>query len=197
MDREISPRMKNLLKPWVSRRAGGARALIFAFTLAAPPILAAAGPSSATVAQTEMLARVFPSIVRIEAIRLMPFDGHLTKAWTAGSGVIITAEGHVLTNCHVSEDVDAFRCYLYDGQHVDAHRVGQDPLTDIAVLQLDLTQLKKGAGALPVAVFGNSDRMKPGDTVFALAAPGSYPSPSPRVSCRTRPLCFPSAPSGG
>ena len=123
-------------------------------------------------AQTEMLSRVFPSIVRIEAIRLMPFDGHLTKAWTAGSGVIITKEGHVLTNCHVSEDVDAFRCYLYDGQHVDAHRVGQDPLTDIAVLQLDLTQLKKGTGPLPVAVFGDSDRMKPGDTVFALGSPG-------------------------
>jgi len=119
-----------------------------------------------------MLEKVFPAIVRIEAILLRPYDGHMTKTWTAGSGVIISAEGHVLTNCHVTEDVDTFRCYLYDGQHVDAHRVGQDPMTDIAVLQLDLSQLKKDSGPLPVATFGDSDLMKSGDTVFALGSPG-------------------------
>jgi serine protease Do len=164
--------MNDLMMPLLSRRAVAARVLVAALACASPAAHRAAGASNAPASQTEMLSRVFPSIVRIEAIRLMPFDGHLTKAWTAGSGVIITKEGHVLTNCHVSEDVDAFRCYLYDGQHVDAHRVGQDPLTDIAVLQLDLTQLKKGTGPLPVAVFGDSDRMKPGDTVFALGSPG-------------------------
>jgi serine protease Do len=119
-----------------------------------------------------MLGRVFPSIVRIEAIRLSPLDGHLTKTWSAGSGVIITSDGNVLTNCHVSEDVDTFRCYLYDGQHVDAVRIGQDALTDIAVLKMDLSQLKKGTGPLAVAAFGDSDKMGPGDTVFALGSPG-------------------------
>ena len=68
-----------------------------------------------------MLTRVFPSIVRIEVIRLRPSDGRLTKQWTAGSGVIISPEGHVVTNCHVTEDGDYFRCYLFDGSHVDAH----------------------------------------------------------------------------
>ncbi len=119
-----------------------------------------------------MLARVFPSIVRIEAIRLRPFDGHMTKAWTAGSGVVIAADGYVLTNCHVTEDVDIFRCYLYDGQHIDARRVGQDPMTDIAVLQLDLTQLKKDSRPPPPAAFGDSDKLVAGDTVFALGSPG-------------------------
>jgi serine protease Do len=119
-----------------------------------------------------MLARIFPSIVRIEAIRLRPFDGHMTKAWTAGSGVVIATGGFVLTNCHVTEDVDIFRCYLYDGQHIDARRVGQDPMTDIAVLQLDLTQLKKGSRPPPPATFGDSDKLVAGDTVFALGSPG-------------------------
>jgi serine protease Do len=127
---------------------------------------------SAAPDKSKVLDRVFPTIVRIEAIRLLPFDGHLTKTWTAGSGVIISASGYVLTNCHVTEDVDTFRCYLFDGQHVDARRVGQDPLTDIAVLKLDLTQLKKGTETLPVAVFGDSDKIAPGDTVFALGSPG-------------------------
>jgi serine protease Do len=130
-----------------------------------------AAPTLAAL-QSKMLARVFPSIVRIEAIRLIPYDGHLTKAWSAGSGVIITANGYVLTNCHVSEDVDTFRCYLEDGQHVDARRVGQDALTDIAILKMDLTQLKPGTPPLAVGVFGNSDLVKPGETVFALGSPG-------------------------
>jgi serine protease Do len=119
-----------------------------------------------------MLPRVFPTIVRIEAIRLRPFDGHMTKAWTAGSGVIIAQGGYVLTNCHVTEDVDSFRCYLYDGEHVDAHRIGQDPMTDIAVLQMDLSQLRKDAPPLSVAVFGDSEKVASGDTVYALGSPG-------------------------
>ena len=61
----------------------------------------------------KMLARIFPTIVRIEAIRLQPSDGHLTKTWVGGSGVIISAQGHVLTNCHVATDADFYRCYLY------------------------------------------------------------------------------------
>jgi serine protease Do len=143
-------------------------ALVALFSLAAVATTCAAK----TPDQTKVLERVFPTIVRIEAIRLLPYDGHLTKTWSAGSGVIISPEGYVLTNCHVSEDVDTFRCYLYDGQHVDARRVGQDPLTDIAVLKLDLTQLKKGSENLPVAVFGDSDLIAPGDTVYALGSPG-------------------------
>src|SRR5882672_145854 len=77
----------------------------------------AATPAAATVTPTrdETLARVFPTIVRIEAIRLRPSDGRMTKAWVGGSGVIISAQGHVLTNCHVADDADFFRCYLFDG----------------------------------------------------------------------------------
>ena len=119
-----------------------------------------------------MLKRVFPSIVRIEAIRLRPSDGRLTKQWTGGSGVIISAQGHVVTNCHVTEDGDYFRCYLFDGSHVDAKRVGQDALTDLAVLELDLSQRSKDAGPLVVASFGDSDKLLAGDAVFALGSPG-------------------------
>jgi len=146
--------------------------LILLLDLAVVPIRSEPNSPNIALQQSAMLKRVFPSIVRIEAIRLSPLDGHLTKSWTAGSGVIISPEGYVLTNCHVSEDVDTFRCYLYDGQHVDAVRVGQDALTDIAVLKMDISQLKKGTGSLAVASFGDSDKMGPGDTVFALGSPG-------------------------
>jgi serine protease Do len=136
----------------------------------------APGADASTVVPTPtedpMLIRVFPSIVRIEAIRLRPRDGRLTKQWTGGSGVIISPQGHILTNCHVTDDGDYFRCYLYDGSHADAKLVGQDPLTDLAVLQLDLSQRANDAPPLVVAEFGESEKLKAGDRVFALGSPG-------------------------
>jgi serine protease Do len=142
-------------------------------------IAAALAPTPASAATARggpagdaMLTRVFPSIVRIEAIRLRPSDGRLTKQWAGGSGVIISPQGHVLTNCHVTEDGDFFRCYLFDGSHVEAKRVGQDALTDLAVLQIDLAQRVKGAPPLAVAQFGDSSKLASGDFVFALGSPG-------------------------
>lgn len=166
------------MKSLLSRKArAGARAVFFFATLLGvsqgsaqtPPAAAAA---KVTLADDPMLKRVFPSIVRIEVIRLRPIDGRLGKQWTAGSGVIISAEGHVITNCHVTEDGDYFRCYLYDGTHVDARSVGQDALTDLAILQLDLSQRPKDAAPLVVTKFADSDKLGAGDVVFALGSPG-------------------------
>jgi S1-C subfamily serine protease len=119
-----------------------------------------------------MLAQIFPAIVRIEAVRVRPLDGRLTKQWLAGSGVIISAQGLVLTNSHVTEDGDFFRCYLFDGSQVQAHLVGQDAMTDLAVLQLDLTQRAKDAPPLVAGKFGDSDLLAAGDFIFALGSPG-------------------------
>ncbi len=129
--------------------------------------------SAALTAENKaMLVKIFPAIVRIEAIRMRPLDGRLTKQWTGGSGVIISAQGQVLTNCHVTEDGDYFRCYLNDGSHLEARLVGQDALTDLAVLQLDLTQRAKDAPPLVAGKFGDSDQLAAGDAVFALGSPG-------------------------
>ncbi len=151
----------------VSPRAFVSRVLIvFAISLAA-----VSGQRSAA-AENPMLERVFPSIIRIEAIRLRPSDGRLTKQWSGGSGVLISAQGHLVTNCHVTEDGDFFRCYLYDGTHVEAKLIGQDALTDLAVLQLDLAQRAKDAAPLVVAKFGDSSKLAAGEEVFALGSPG-------------------------
>ncbi len=128
--------------------------------------------AAVTPADDPMLTRVFPSIVRIEAIRLRPSDGRLTKQWSGGSGVIISAQGHLVTNCHVTEDGDFFRCYLYDGSHIEAKLIGQDALTDLAVLQLDLSQRAKDAAPLVIAKFGDSSVLVAGEEVFALGSPG-------------------------
>src|SRR3954468_10532938 len=127
--------------------------LFLCFARLAFPFAATAAPAATTPARDDMIARTFPAIVRIEAIRLEASDGHMTKQWTGGSGAIISAQGHVLTNCHVAEDADYYRCYLFDGSHLDAKRIGQDAMTDLAVLQLDLSQRPKDASPLPIAKF--------------------------------------------
>jgi serine protease Do len=150
---------------------GGIALLLSASPASAAPA-AKSTAAQVTPAEDPMLTRVFPSIVRIEAIRLRPTDGRLTKQWTGGSGVIISKEGHVVTNCHVTEDGDYFRCYLFDGSHLEAKRIGQDALTDLAILQLDLSQRPKNALPLVVTTFGDSAKLEAGQEVFALGSPG-------------------------
>ncbi len=81
-----------------------------------------------------------------------------------GSGVIVDAAGHIVTNHHVIANADSVRVQLADGRVADARVVGRDPDTDLAVLKIDLTPL-------PVADFGRSDLLKVGDVVLAIGNP--------------------------
>ncbi|MBO4210586.1 S1C family serine protease, partial [Micromonospora echinofusca] len=84
-----------------------------------------------------------------------------------GSGVVLTADGYVLTNNHViaSADGDTVRVVFADGKNVRAKIVGTDPKTDLAVIKAD------GVSGLNPATFGDSDGMRVGDTVLALGSP--------------------------
>ena len=116
--------------------------------------------------------RVFPALVHIEAVTVEYEGGEEVKGRTAGSGTIISKEGHVLTNQHVTQHGRQFRCTLSDRREASAVLVGEDPLTDLAVLKLDLSALK-GGGELPVARFGDSSRLEVGDSVMAMGSPFS------------------------
>ncbi len=154
------------------------RILVFLFAASAASLTAAPAPKPAAPAvggdHAAALAKVLPAVVRIEAIRLRPSDGHFIKLHVGGSGSIITPQGHVLTNCHVAEDADFYRCYLYDGTMFEAKRIGQDALTDLAVLQLDLSKRAKDAPPLPLATFADSEKVAAGQEVFALGSPAFF-----------------------
>ncbi|WP_433535513.1 trypsin-like peptidase domain-containing protein [Micromonospora sp. CA-249363] len=84
-----------------------------------------------------------------------------------GSGVVLTADGYVLTNNHVvaSASGDTVQVVFADGRNVQAKIVGTDPKTDLAVVKAN------GVSDLKPAKFGDSDAMQVGDQVLALGSP--------------------------
>jgi serine protease Do len=81
-----------------------------------------------------------------------------------GSGVIVRPDGYILTNNHVVEGADELRVELSDGRIVEGKIVGTDPQTDLAVVKIELPELR----AAPI---GNSDDIRVGDWVLAIGSP--------------------------
>jgi serine protease Do len=88
------------------------------------------------------------------------------KAQSLGSGVIVTADGYILTANHVVEGADIVKVALSDGEkEFEAKVIGTDPPTDVAVLKIDA---KKD---LPALTIGDSDKLEVGDVVLAIGNP--------------------------
>jgi serine protease DegS len=153
--------------------------------LPAPPPAAAPAPAAASPAPVVMLsfadsvARAAPAVVNIYTARVVrdrpqvsPLN-QLFGDWPAfrqrverslGSGVIVDAMGTIVTNQHVIAGADSIRVQLADGRIADARIVGQDPDTDLAILDLEI-------GDLPIMPMGRSDTLRVGDIVLAIGNP--------------------------
>jgi serine protease Do len=114
--------------------------------------------------------RVFPALVNIHVVTVDYYGGKEHKSRAVGSGTIISKDGYVVTNQHVTNDGKKFRCTLANEEEVPATLVGEDPLTDLAVLKLNLAE-RKSKTPLPVASFGDSDELEIGDYVMAMGSP--------------------------
>ena len=84
-----------------------------------------------------------------------------------GSGVVVTAEGHIITNNHVVDQVDQIEVQLSDGRTKKAKLIGADAVVDLAVLKIDEPGLK------PLK-FGDSDSVQAGDFVVAIGNPFGF-----------------------
>ena len=96
----------------------------------------------------------------------MPHGGGTQTEVAQGSGAIVSKEGHIVTNNHVVDGMDAIEVELSDGRRFPATLIGADPDpgADIAVLKIDADDLQP----LP---FGNSDDVEVGETVMAVGNP--------------------------
>jgi serine protease Do len=139
-----------------ARRAPLALVVAACVTVAASP----AGAVEQSVLDAE--ARRVASIERASATAVAIFAGEAG----GGSGVLISPDGYALTNFHVVQPAGpALRCGLDDGRLYDAVLVGLDPTGDVALIRL------LGRDDFPVAPFGESDLVRPGDACFAAGNP--------------------------
>ena len=149
-------------------------------TEAAPIPLPATGTQAPVAAGSFSAAvkKAAPAVVSINSSKAAPNNPHVNEPWfrfffgdpgnqvqsSLGSGVIVSAQGYVLTNNHVVENADAIEVVLNDTRRTQAHVVGTDPDTDLAILKIDLPRL-------PAIVLGNSDTLQVGDQVLAIGNP--------------------------
>jgi serine protease Do len=91
-------------------------------------------------------------------------DGQPRRQRGTGSGVIISADGYILTNNHVAGEATQIKVKLSDGREFKARRVGTDKETDIALIKIDATNL-------PYARLGDSDKLEQGEWVLAIGSP--------------------------
>ncbi len=139
-----------------------------------------AGPYS----YSDAVAKAAPAVVNIYTKKLVPgtrrfitnnpqlermlqnmYGRKLDRTVTSlGSGVIVTTEGHILTNNHVIENAEEIEVFLRDGRQLIANVVGADPETDLAVLQIH-------ASEVPSITFGTSMPLAVGDVVLAIGNP--------------------------
>ena len=113
-------------------------------------------------------ARVTPAVVNIKSLS----GGGLDDFWggrrsvdaSSGSGVIVTADGYIVTNNHVVEGGTDIEVTLDDRREFEAELIGRDPSTDLALLKID-------GERLPHVPFGDSDSLRVGEWVLAVGNP--------------------------
>jgi len=152
-------------------------------------------PIHATAHQTSMESgvvsqvykKVAPVIVLINATRTEPSMESGASVHSVGSGIVLNDTGVILTNNHVIEGATSIVVTMSKGVKVDAQVLGNDPMTDLALLRVSLPK-----GHYAVAEFGDSDRLEIGQPVLTIGHPfgldstlttgvisGFLPSPEP------------------
>ncbi len=126
-------------------------------------VLKAPGKESEQLSDSEIAAKVRPSVVGIVAYI---FEDGEKVAISEGSGVVMTADGYILTNAHVLQGGQKFLIIDHQGNYYDAVPVGCDYRSDLAVIRIAANV------TLTPAEFGDSEAVTVGDSVLAIGNPG-------------------------
>jgi len=130
---------------------------------------------------TKVADKVSPAVVRVNVKRVVEtpemfnnpffrrfFEGSIPEQERIkeglGSGFIISSDGQILTNAHVVKNADTVQVELKDGRSFEGEVMGEDPLTDMAVIDID-------ANGLPTVPLGDSEKVQPGQWAIAIGNP--------------------------
>ena len=119
----------------------------------------------------EVTERVFPAVVALDVAQEVYRDGKRTLQRGTGSGVIFDPDGYILTNYHVAGRAAEIYATLANKERVPATLVGDDHWTDIAVVRLDMDDLRERGVSFAYAELGSSGDLTPGQDVIAIGTP--------------------------
>lgn len=113
------------------------------------------------------IERLTPALVKIHVVEVNYYQGREMKHESYGSGVVISSEGHVITNHHVAGNAKQIKCIFSNKKEYEGEIVGTDPLTDLTVIRLKTDEPIE----FPSGQFGDSDAVEVGDYVLAMGCP--------------------------
>ena len=122
--------------------------------------------SNDTLTPGEIYRQTYQGVVEIKVSAPQQTPTGNQEAQIQGSGFVIDADGHIVTNEHVVDNADSVNVQFWNGNSYKAHVVGTDPSTDLAVIKVDAPQ-----SVLHPLTFGDSNRLRVGDTVVAIGSP--------------------------
>jgi len=125
------------------------------------PVLDQVRPAVVSIYSTKVVRQRIPDYYRQLFGNIPDRERRLSGL---GSGVIVSADGYILTNNHVVEEADELEVQLGDERRFPAKLIGTDPKTDIAVIKIEATGLDH-------VILADSDKLRVGDVVFALGNP--------------------------
>ncbi|MDQ3542167.1 MAG: trypsin-like peptidase domain-containing protein [Chloroflexota bacterium] len=142
--------------------------MVMAMLITAPSTAAQDAPSTPVEQRSaaDVVEQVAPAVVTVYNIDVLQGIGQQQEVRQgAGTGFIIDEEGHIVTNWHVVTGGDQYAVELFDGTLVEAELIGEDPRDDLAVVKIDPASVPAVVG------FGDSDALRPGETVLAIGSP--------------------------